>query len=80
MTSFEDGWKTIDSLVEDYKLAKDDNSREQVNARFWLWLNELKPVASFHKMKYTRDYLRRTRLNNNLRLYEEAEGKHGIYQ
>jgi hypothetical protein len=63
MTSYEDGCRGIDNLVNDYKvLAKYEGRRDKLRDAMYNYVNSLQGEAGLHKQKMIQDYFRRTEL------------------
>lgn len=59
MVTFNDGWKGIDDLVENYKLAPDHVAKQHVTTQMISYVCGLNGEAGLHKFKYTQEYHRR---------------------
>jgi len=71
MVDYEIACQGIDRLVNDYKLVGHHPAlREHITGRMFVYVNGLVGEAGNHKQKLIQDYIRRTKLIDNLKEYE----------
>lgn len=76
MTTFNDAWKGIDELVDNYKLAPDPAAKQHVTTQMISYVCGLRGEAELHKFKYTQDYYKRIKQTNKI-TFPQADGDGG---